>query len=182
MPSSATLYRASMLPGNDLGNQTSETQMPNGRGASLVLPLPSNGMLANKRFRIVTSGRVQTTINTTFTLTIYSGQSRTIAANVLIFSSGAITVNNTNTGFNVLLDLYWNSASLTISGSGQGQMNNNTIGPSGLAATITNLDPSRDSSTFLASGPTYGFTITGMFGNSSTGNHAFVDILELEEL
>jgi hypothetical protein len=182
MPSSATFYRAPLLPGNDLGNVTSETQMPNGRGTPLILPLPSNNSLANKRFRIVIAGRVQTTINTTFTLNAYFGFSTTLASNTAIFSTGANTVNNTNTGFSLAIDLYWNAGSLTITGSGQGQINNNTIGMSGITNSITSVDPNRDSSTFLASGATYGFTITGLFGNSSTGNHAFADIFEMEEL
>jgi hypothetical protein len=183
MPSSATLYRAPFLPGNDLGNQTSETQMPNGRGASLVLPLPSNGQLANRRFRIIISGRVATATNTTFTLNLYFGFSATIASNTLIFSSGANTVNNVSSNFSMTVDLYWSTPSLIINGGpGQGQMNNNPIGPSALSNMVTNADPNRDSSTFLASGTTYGFTATGTFGGSSTGNHAFVDIFEMEEL
>lgn len=182
MPSSATLYRAPLLPGNDLGNQTSETQMPNGRGTPLILPLPSNGSLANKRFRLIVSGRIATTTNTTFNLNVYFGFSATLASNTLIFSSGANTVNNTNTGFSLWVDLYWNAANLSITGRGEGQMNNNPIGPSGISNSITSVDPARDSSTFLASGATYGFTTTGTFGASSTGNHAFVDIFEMEEL
>ena len=182
MPSSLTLYRAPLLPGNDLGNQTSETQMPNGRGASLVLPLPSNGSLANKRFRLIVSGRVSTTINTTLTLNFYSGFSATISKNLQIFSTGAQTVNNTSTNFSVWLDLYWGGSSQLITGVGEGQFDGNPVGSAGLTSSITGVDPNRDSSTFLASGPTYGFTLTGQFGNSSTANHAFIDIFELEEL
>lgn len=182
MPNSATLYRANMLPGNDLGNVTVETQFPNGRAAQLNLPLPSNGMLANKRFRLVVSGRVQTTITNTFNLNVYFGFSTTISANTLIFSTGANSVNNINTGFNLWIDLYWNATALTISGRGEGQINNNPIGPSGLSNTISSVDPNRDSSTFLASGATYGFTITGTFGSTSANNHAFADIFEMEEL
>lgn len=182
MPSSSTLYRAPLLPGNDLGNATTETQMPNGRGTPLILPLPSNGSLSNKRFRLIATGRVQTTITNTFILNFYFGFSPTISANTLIFSTGANSVNTINTGYDIGIEMYWNAGALTITGRGQGQINNNPIGPSGLNNTITSVDPARDSSTFLASGATYGFTITGTFGSGSAGNHAFTDIFEMEEL
>jgi hypothetical protein len=183
MPSSATLYRAPLLPGNDLGNQTSETQMPNGRGASLVLPLPSNGSLAQRRFRVVIAGRVQTTITTTFTLNLYFGFSPILASNTLIFSSGPNSVNNVSSNFSITVDMFWTAAGLTICGApGDGQMNNNPIGPSSLSNVITNVDPNRDSNSFLQSGATYGFTATGTFGSTSAGNHAFVDLFELEAL
>jgi hypothetical protein len=171
-----------MLPGNDLGNVTVETQFPNGRGAPLILPLPSNGSLANKRFKLVVAGRVQATIDTTFNLNVYFGFSPTIASNALIFSTGAATVNNTATGFDFSIGMYWNAGGLQITGNGQGQLANNPVGAASLTNVIANVDPNRDSSTFLASGVTYGFTLTGIFGNSSAGNHAFVDIFDLEEL
>jgi hypothetical protein len=182
MPSSATLYRAPLLPGNDLGNQTVETQMPNGRGAPLILPLPSNGSLSNKRFRLVLAGRVQTSIVNTFTLNIYFGFSPTITLNTLLFSTGAQSVNNANTNYSLTVDLYWGNASKLLTGTAQGQFSDNPIGISGIANSIPNVDPFRDNSTFLASGPTYAFTVTGLFGSSSTGNHATVDIYEMEEL
>jgi hypothetical protein len=171
-----------MLPGNDLGNQTSETQMPNGRGASLVLPLPSNGSLSNKRFRLVLAGRVSTAINTTLTLNVYFGISTKITSNTQIFTTNAQTVNAKSTNFSITIDMYWsNTGKLINGGPGQGQVDNNPVGPSSLLNTPS-ADPFRDDSTFLASGPTYGFTVTGQFGNSDAGNHAFAEILELEEL
>lgn len=181
MPNSATYYQASFVPGTDLGNVTAETQLVNARGSIVTLPLPSNGSLANKRFRLVSTGRLQTTINTTFTLNFYFGLSTTIASNTLILSSGAQTVNNVNANYSMWLDMYWESINKIIGGTGQGQMNNSPIGPTTMANTIT-ADPFRDNSTFLATGPTYGFTITGKFGNSSSGNHAYVHSFDLEEL
>lgn len=157
--------------------------MPNGRGALLILPLPSNNSLADKRFRVVVSGRVQTTITNTFTLNVYFGFSSTISKNTLIFSSGANSVNNINSNYSMTVDLYWSAAGLTINGGpGQGQMNNNPIGPAALSNPITAVDPNRDSSTFLQSGATYGFTLTGQFGSTSSSNHAYADIFELEEM
>lgn len=182
MTSSATLYRAAFLPGNDFGNVTAETQISNGRGTPLTLPLPSNGSLGNRRFRLVLSGRIQTSITNTFTANVYFGLSSTIASNTLLFSTGANSVNSTNTNFSLSIDLFWSTPSLTIDGLGSGQMNNNPIGPSSLSNIITAADPNRDSSTTLASGATYGFTVTGLFGSSSAGNHAFVDLFEMEAL
>jgi|SRR5215472_2252901 len=182
MPNSATLYRAAMLPGNDLGNAIAETQMPNGRGTPLILSLPSNNSLANKRFAMAVAGRVDATINTTFTLNVYFGFSTTIASNTQIFNCGAITVNTQNTNFNLRIEFYWDNVSNTITGSGQGFMANSPIGPATLVNIITNVDPNRDSNTFLASGTTYAFTLTGQFGNTSAGNHASVNIFDLETL
>jgi hypothetical protein len=75
--------------------------------------------------------------------------------------------------------LTWDSTSQVINGTGQGQIANNIVGPSTLQNTVT-ADPNRDSNTFLQSGATYGFTLTGQFGGSSVGNHAFMDDFSLE--
>ena len=182
MPSSATLYRAAQLPGNDIGNVTAETQFSNGRAGLLTLTLPSNNSLANKRFRVVLGGRVQTTSNVTFTLNLYFGISSTIASNTQIFTSGAQTVNNVSTNFSMSVEMFWDATGLRINGIGSGQMGNGPIGQAGLVNVVTSADPNRDSSTFLNSGAAYGFTVTGIFGSSSTGNHAFVDIFDLEQL
>jgi hypothetical protein len=169
-----------MLPGNDVGNVTSETQMPNGRAAKLQLVLPSNNHLANKSFRVRVSGRASTTTNTTFEMKVYFGMSATIASNTLIFDSGAQGINNTKSNFEFWLDMQWDSDSQTITGRGTGSLANNILGPSTLSNVPISADPNRDSNTFLQSGPTYGFTVTGQFGGSSAGNHAFVDDLSLE--
>lgn len=180
MPSTTTLYRAFLLPGNDLGNAATETQFPNGRGTRLILQLPSNNSLANKRFRLVIAGRVQTPVLGSFTINVYFGFSNTISANTQMFSSGPQSLFNTTSNFSFWIDLYWDSVSQKINGIGEGQMDNNPIGRSTLTNQITGVDPNRDSSTFLNSGPTYGFTLTGQFGNSNAGNHAFVDDFSLE--
>lgn len=179
MSSSITLYRAPYLPGNDLGNQTSETLMPNGRGTSLVLPLPSNGSLANRRFRVVVSGRVQTSLNSTFTVNVYFGFSPTLSSNTLIFSTGAVAVNSSNTGFSFTIDMFWSATGLTVNGVGEGQSNNNPVGRIAMANTIPNVDPFHDNN---PNSITYGFSATGTFGSSSAANHAFIDLFELEAL
>jgi hypothetical protein len=180
MPSSATLYRAAMLPSADLGNATAETQFSNGRATLLQLPLPSNNSLANRSFRVRISGRVVTTTNTTFNLKVYFGLSSTIASNTLILDCAAQTVNNVTSSFEVWLDCFWSADANAITGTGQGQMANNIVGQAVLTNTPLAANPNRDSNTFLASGATYGFTVTGVFGGSSAGNHAIIDAFDLE--
>jgi hypothetical protein len=182
MPSTSTLYRAAMLPGNDLGNATAETQLPNGRGVPFTLTLPSNGSLANRSFRLRAYGRVATTATTSLTLQVYFGMSPVIANNTLIFNTGAQLVDTVKSNWELWIDLSWDSDSKSINGRGEGQLANNILGPQTLLNVPLAADPNRDSNTFLQSGPTYGFTITGFFANSSTGNHAFVDLLALEEV
>jgi hypothetical protein len=179
MPSTQTLYRASMLPSNDIGNVSAETQWPDGRGKLLILPLASNNSLANKSFRIRTYGRCATTTNTTFAINFYFGLSPVLANNTLIFLSGAQVVNALSSNFLIWVDLTWDSTSQVINGTGQGQIANNIVGPSTLQNTVA-ADPNRDSNTFLQSGATYGFTLTGQFGGASAGNHAFMDDFSLE--
>lgn len=178
MPNSATLYRANMLPGNDLGNATAETQFKNGRGAQLSLALPSNNSLTNKSFRVRISGRVATTSNLTFTVSLYFGLSSTIASNTLLYTTNAVVVNNVSSNWEFWADCFW-STNGTITGRAEGQIANQIFGPGTLANT-PNADPNRDSNTFLQSGATYAFTVTGQFSGSSTGNHAFIDDLSLE--
>jgi hypothetical protein len=175
------MYRAVMLPSSDLGNVTIETQFKDGRGSlPLQLALPSNGVLANKSFRVRISGRVSTTTNTTFELRLYFGISSTIASNTLIFDVGAQTVNNVTSSFEIWGDMFWSADANAITGRGTGQMANSVAGPGALINTPLSANPNRDSNTFLASGSTYGFTLTGVFGGSSTGNHAIVDSFDLE--
>jgi|SRR5215831_10516357 len=182
MPSAQTLYRANMLPGNDVGNAISETQMPDGRGNYLKLALPSNGSLANKSFRVRVSGRVSTISNLLFTSSVYFGQSQTIGLNTLIFTSGTQQVNNIKSNFEFWLDMQWDADSKSITGRGAGQLANNILGPSTLINVPLAADPNRDSNTFLQSGATYGFTVTGVFSGSSSGNHAYIDSFDLEAL
>lgn len=170
-----------MLPSNDLGNVTSETQFKDGRGNLLQLPLPSNNSLANKSFRVRISGRVATTTNTTFEMRIYFGISSTIASNTLILDCAAQTVNNVTSGFEVWCDCFWSGDANAISGTGQGQIANNIVGQATLSNTPLSANPNRDSSTTLASGATYGFSLTGIFGGSSSGNHCIVDAFDLED-
>lgn len=174
------MYRADMLPGNDIGNVIAETAFPDGRGSQLKLRLPSNGSLANKSFRVRAYGRVATAITTSLTVQVYFGIDRTIANNTLIFSTGAQLVDTMKSNWELWIDLSWDSDSKSINGRGAGQLANNIIGPQTLLNVPLSADPNRDSNTFLQSGSTYGFTITGLFANSDTGNHAYVDSLDLE--
>ena len=180
MPSSQTLYRAPMLPGNDLGNASLETQFPNGRGAPLQLALPSNNSLANHNFRVRIAGRVVTATNRTFQVQVYFGLSPTVTSNTLIFSSGFQVVNTISTSFDVWIDLRWSNGSNSITGRGEGQVANHVVGPGTLINTPLSADPNRDSNPFLQSGPTYGFTVTGQFNGPDSGNHAFIDSFDLE--
>ncbi|HEX8838475.1 MAG TPA: hypothetical protein VF748_16145, partial [Candidatus Acidoferrum sp.] len=177
----ATLYRASMLPSNDLGNATAEIQWPNARANPLTLPLPSNNSLANRSFRIRLFGRCSAGLLTTITINVYFGLSPTISSNTQIFGTGPQLFNG-NSNFNFWLDMTWDSTSQSISGIGQGQVANNVIGVAALWNTPVSADPNRDSNSFLQSGPTYGFSLTGFFGNASAGNHAFVDDFSMELL
>ena len=180
MPSSQTLYRAPMLPGNDLSNVTAETQFPNGRGTPLLLALPSNNSLANHNFRVRIAGRVATATNRTFQTQVYFGLNPTIASNTLIFSTGFQVVNTVSTSFDVWIDLRWSAGSNSITGRGEGQLANHVVGPGTLINTPISADPNRDSNPFLQSGATYGFTVTGQFNGSDSGNHAFIDSFDLE--
>ena len=181
MSSGDTLYKAPFLASTDLGNATAETQFLNARGAQMVLVLPSNNSLASRPFRIRSDGRVSTTTNATFQFTVYFGFSKTLSANTLMFTTNGLTVNALTSNWMLALDLYWDSTSDLITGTAFGQIANQIVGPAALANTPS-ANPNRDSSTTLASGPTYGFTATGLFSSSSTGNHAFVDKFALELL
>jgi hypothetical protein len=180
MPSAHTLYTAPMLPGNDLGNATSETLLPDGRTGFLKLQLPSNNSLANKSFRVRLFGRVSTTANLNFQVRVYFGISGVIGSNTQIFDTNQININNAKSNWELWLDMTWDSDSKTITGRGAGQLANNILGPGTLLNIPIAADPNRDSNNFLQSGATYGFTVTGQFSGSSTGNHAFVDNFALE--
>jgi hypothetical protein len=182
MPSTQTLYRAAMLPGNDLGNRTAETQLPDGRNVPLVLPLPSNGTLVNKSFRLRMYGRVAASINNSYTIQVYFGFDPIITNNLLIFSTGAQIVPAVKSNYELWLDLTWDNDSKAINGRVTGQLANNLIGPASLLNVPTAVDPNRDSNTFLQSGPTYAFTATGKFAIGHLNNHAFVDLMNLEEV
>jgi hypothetical protein len=180
MPSAHTLYTAPMLPGIDLGNKTTETLLPDGRSGFLQLQLPSNNSLANKSFRVRLFGRVSTTANLNFTLSVYFGISSVISSNTLIFTTNQVQVNNIKSNWELWLDMTWDSDSKTITGRGAGQLANSILGPGTLQNIPLAADPNRDSNTFLQSGATYGFTATGQFSGSSAGNHAYVDNFALE--
>lgn len=181
MSNSATLYRAAFLPGNDLANATVEAQFPNGRGTPLILPLPSNGTLANKRFNVVVAGTVSSTITNTFTLGVYFGFSPTILSNTQLITTGPLSTAS-GSNFELTITLYWTTGANTITGSATGMLANSPIGQANINTPITSADPNRDSNTFLQSGASYGFTVTGFFGTGNASNHATVNIFDLETL
>jgi hypothetical protein len=180
MPSALTLYRAPFLPGRDSGNIIAETQMLNNNGVAINLLLPSNGTFANKSFRVRCGGRVQTSSNTTFELRIYFGTLAAIGSNTLIFDAGAQTINNVTSSFEIWLDMQWTADGNLITGRGTGQIANFVAGPAALNNTPLAADPNRDAKTNLQSQPPYGFTVTGIFGASSPGNHAYIDDFSID--
>lgn len=187
MPSSSDVIvrPLNFPPSLDLGNATAEQQFANNAGGVLVLPLPSDGQLVNSRFRVHLGGRVQTISNLTFTLAVYFGSSTTfggaspIASNTLMLTTNANTVNAKKTNYQLDMDLFWDDDSDSISGTWLGQIANSIIGASTLANTPTaDADLHGDSNSFQ--GTHYGLTFTGLFSGSSTGNHAFLDVLSIE--
>ena len=180
MANAATLSVADFIPSADLGNATIEKQFLNARNALLTLRVPSNSLLSNKAFRAHVSGRCTTTSSITFQLRVYFGSSTTIASNTLMFDTGAQLVNGTSQPFRIHIDMAWSSDGLAITGDGTGQIANNFAGPSTLQNIVTSADPNKDANTTLASQPTYTLTATGVFGTSNAGNHATIDLFELE--
>lgn len=180
MPTAVTIYRANFLPSADLGNTTAEKQFINGRAVSparLDCRLPSNGGMANKPFGIHIAGRVSTTTNRTFTVNLYFGRDTTITNNTLMLTSSANTVNNVSTSWDMWARCFWSRDGKSITGNGGGQIGNSVLGPFALSNVIS-ADPDRDSLTYFVA--PYGFTVTGQFDGSDTGNHAYVDIFDLE--
>lgn len=180
MPGIGTVYRASFIPGADLGNASAETQYQNSQAQLSTLVLPADGQFTNSRLKLRIAGRVATTSNLTYTVKIYFGTSATIASNTLILSSGAQTVNNVKSNFFIDVDMHWDADSNTLCGMGSGQINNSPIGP----AALSNV-PSANSNvrnTLSNAMTAYGFTVTGQFSGSSAGNHSFLDLFNIELL
>jgi len=179
MPSAILLGRAGFLSSSDLGNATTETLFTGGglgAGQTLILGLPNNGNLLNRRFRVGLAGRVQTTTAINFTVAAYFGFGA-IAANTLLFSSGSVSING-KTNWEMDLSMFWDGDGQTLNGNGQGQVGGSVLGSGAL-----NASPSANPITITTiAAVSYGFTVTGLFGTSNTGNHAFVDAFDLELL
>lgn len=180
MPGIGMVYTASFIPSQDIGNVTAETQFKNSQGAQANLVLPADGQFINSRLKIRLGGRVATTSNLTFTVNLYFGTSATIASNTLLLSSGAQTVNTKKTNWHIDVDLFWDGDSNTFCGIGSGQMSNGPIGPSALS-NVPSANPNVRN-TISNAATAYGFTVTGQFSGSSSGNHSFLDIFNVELL
>lgn len=180
MPGIGMVYRSAFVPGADIGNASAETQFSNLNGAQASLVLPADGQFTNSRLKVRIGGRVSTTSNLTFTVKLYFGTSATIASNTLIFSSGAQTINAIKTNWHIDLDLFWDSDSSTFCGIGQGQAGNGVIGPAALS-NVPSANPN-NRNTLSNAAVSYGFTVTGQFSGSSAGNHAFLDLFNIELL
>lgn len=180
MPGIGMVYRASFVPGVDLGNVTAETQFRNLNSAQANLVLPADGQFTNSWLKLRIAGRVATTSNLTFQVNLYFGTSATIASNTLLLSSGAQTVNTKKTNWHIDVDFFWDGDSNTFCGIGIGQMANGPIGPTALA-NVPSANPNIRN-TLSNAATAYGFTVTGQFSGSSAGNHAFLDIFNVELL
>lgn len=180
MPGLGSYYRASFIPSLDLGNAIAEKQFVNSQSAQANLVLPADGQFTNSRLKLRLAGRVATTSNLTFQVNLYFGTSATIASNTLLFSSGLQTVNNLKTNWFMDVDFYWDGDSSTFCGIGSGQMSNGIIGPASLA-NVPSANPNIRN-TISNAATAYGFTATGQFSGSSTGNHSFLDVFNIELL
>jgi hypothetical protein len=171
----------------DLGNATANTQFKNSQGTAFLLPMPSDGQFSNHRLRVHLGGRVQTTTNLTFTLNAYIGSTTVfgtaaaIASNTLLYTSNAVTVNAIRSNYQLDLDLFWDNDAKLICGTGLGQVANQIIGASALANTPT-ADPNLHNTNNSFQGTHYSITVAGLFSGSSTGNHAYLDVFNMEVL
>ena len=177
MSSTETTYRAPYIPSLDLGNASSETAFQNSQGKTAALVLQTDNQFTNKRFVLNLAGRVATSSNLAFTLNVYLGTAGT-TADTMIFTSSAMTVNAKKTNWHLDINMFWDGDAQVINGSGFGQVDNQQIGASGLINTPT-IDPNLHNTSNSFQGTFYKFTVTGAFSGSSSGNHAYLDILEV---
>lgn len=188
MSSVGTIYRPLFMPSLDLGNATAEKQFLNSQSTAVVLPLQNDGQCSNHRLRGHLGGRVQTTSNLTFALSLYFGSTNVfgaagaIASNTQLYTSSGLTVNAIKSNFFVDMDFFWDADSKTFCGvCGPGQIANQIIGPSNLV-NIPSADPNLHINSNSFQSVFYGLTVTGLFSGSSAGNHAFLDIFTMELL
>lgn len=172
-----TVFRAPLIPSLNLGNASTETTFLNSRGTAAVLPLQTDNQFTNRRFVLNAAGRVATTTNLTFQINIYLGTTGT-TADTLIFTTNGLTVNAKKSNWHLDLNMFWDSDAQIINGSGFGQIDNQQIGAGGLT-NVLKLDPNLHGSSNSFQGVFYKFSVTGLFSGSSTGNGAFLDILEV---
>lgn len=177
MSSTETTYRATYIPSLDLGNASSETNFLNSLGQTASLILQTDNQFSNRRFVLNLAGRVATTSNLNFTVNVYLG-TKGSTSDTLIFTSGANAVNAKKSNWHLDINMFWDSDAQLINGSGYGQTDNQTVGPSNLQ-NAPKVDPNLHNSSNSFQGTFYKFTVTGTFSGSSAGNHAFLDVFEV---
>jgi hypothetical protein len=177
MSGTQTTYRASLIPSLDLGNASAETAFKNSLGQIATLLLQTDNQFTNKRFVLNLAGRVATSSNLTFQINVYLGTTGT-TADTLIYSTSGLTVNAKKSNWHLDLNCFWDSDAQLINGSGFGQVDNQQVGAGGLT-NVPKIDPNLHNTSNSFQGTFYKFTVTGLFSGSSTGSHAFLDVLEL---
>lgn len=186
MSGAGTVYRPINFHGSpDLGNATTESYFLNNLAQAVVLPLQNDGQWVNHRLAVHMGGRVQTTINVAFAVSIYFGSSThfgiipAIASNTRIFTTNYATVNALKTNWQLDLNIFWDGDSKTICGNTFGQMGDTILGQGTLEATPA-ADPNLHNNSNSFQNVFYGLGVTGQFNSSSTGNHAYLDVFSLE--
>jgi len=186
MSSAGTVYRPLNFRGSlDLGNATAETYFLNNINQAVVLPLQNDGQWTNHRLCVYLGGRVQTTANVNFALGVYFGSATTfgtipiISKATKIYTTNFVQVNNKKTNWQVDVNIFWDGDSKTIDGNTFGQMGNIVLGQNTLSVSPS-ADPNLHNSSNSFQNVFYGLGVTGLFGSSSTGNHAFLDVFTLE--
>lgn len=166
------------LPSAGIGNATAETIFsagsPGNSANSLILQVPANGELSNKRFRINVAGRVVPGTTGNFTYALYAGTTITSGNKMATSAATSYTVN-TNGSFWLVYEGYWDSSSKQIMGTFWGNQNN-TILDITAASNVISQDPNPSLAT------TQKFIVTGLFGSTNASNNAFVDVFEWEVL
>lgn len=182
MPSANTTYTPQGsnggLPSAGIGNASSEAIFaagsPGNSGNNLILQVPANGELSNRRFRITVAGRVVPGTTGNFTYALYAGTTIT-SANKMATSAATSYAVTTNGSFTLMYEGYWDSSSKQIMGTYWGNQNN-TILDVTACNNIISQDPNPSPAT------TQKFIVTGLFGSSNSSNNAFIDVFEWEAL
>jgi hypothetical protein len=178
MSGTGTVVRGDYIPSNDLGNASVETLFTDINKLPNSIRVPTDNQLTNKRFTLHIGGRVATTSNLTFTVNLRFGTTRSLS-DTLVFTSQAMTVNAKKTNWHMDIYMFWDGDSQLINANGIGQVDNSVIGPTGLANAPT-VDPNLHNTSNSFQATFYRFTASGQFSGSSAGNHAFIDVFELE--
>lgn len=188
MSGAGTVYRPVNFHGSpDLGNATAESYFLNNLNQAAVLPLQNDGQWVNHRLVVHMGGRVQTSANVAFAISVYFGSSTqfgiipVISKATRIYTTNFATVNNQKTNWQLDLSIFWDGDSKTICGNTTGQMGDTILGQNTLQAKPS-ADPNLHNNSNSFQGVFYGLGVTGQFNSSNAGNHAFLDVFTLELL